>query len=150
MALRLTGPTPQGPPAHLRSRSRSLPAAARPLGWAQAGAPRRQGPWLGPEGPRGFAPAIGCADAALFALRMVNDATTSPCGPFLLGIAYGDTRDKLISAVHPAWTHRGALEYLDRLLDPVEAFPALHDLPGQQLVVRETVLVKGITGHQGV
>jgi hypothetical protein len=77
-------------------------AAARPPGWVQAGAPRRQGPWLGPEGPRGFAPAIGCADAALFALRMVNDATTSPCGPFL--------------AVHPAWTHRGALEYLDRLL----------------------------------
>src|SRR5664279_1509071 len=32
----------------------------------------------------------------------LNDATTSPCGPFL--------------AVHPAWTHRGALEYLDRLL----------------------------------
>src|SRR5664279_1486120 len=92
-------------------------AAARPPGWVQAGAPRRHGPWLGPEGPRGFAPAIGCADAALFALRMVNDATTSTCGPFPLGIAYGDTRDKLISAVHPAWTHRGELEYLDRLLE---------------------------------
>src|ERR1035441_6852924 len=50
----------------------------------------------------------------------LNDATTSPCGPYLLGIAYGDTRDKLISAVHPAWAHRGALEYLDRLLVPLE------------------------------
>src|SRR5664279_6433578 len=59
----------------------------------------------------------------------LNDATTSPCGPFPLGIAYGDTRDKLISAVHPAWTHRGALEYLDRLLAPADEVDDLHHGP---------------------
>ena len=29
--------------------------------------------------------------------------TTVPCGPFLPGIAYSDTRDKVISATHPSW-----------------------------------------------
>ena len=29
-------------------------------------------------GPRGFAPAIGCTDAALFAARMVNDVPHRP------------------------------------------------------------------------
>ena len=47
--------------------------------------------------PFGMGPG-GCPAAS----GPLNDATTSPGGPFL--------------AVHPAWTHRGALEYLDRLL----------------------------------
>src|SRR5664279_4151417 len=40
-------------------------------------------------------------------VRSLEQRTTLPCGPFPLGIACGDTRDKLISAVHPAWLHRG-------------------------------------------
>jgi len=34
-------------------------------------------------GPRGFAPAIGYTDAALFASRMVNGEPTPPCAPLL-------------------------------------------------------------------
>ena len=35
------------------------------------------------SGPRGLAPAIGCADAALFAARMVNGEPAPPCAHFL-------------------------------------------------------------------
>ena len=34
-------------------------------------------------GPRGFAPAISCADAALFAAQMVNDAPHRPAADAL-------------------------------------------------------------------
>ena len=44
-------------------------------------------------------------------VRSLEQRTTLPCGPFLLGIACGDTRDKLISAVHPGWLHRGIVGF---------------------------------------
>ena len=41
-------------------------------------------------GPRGFAPAIGCTDAALFAARMVNDVPHRPAAAALAGARLAD------------------------------------------------------------
>ena len=64
-------------------------------------------------------PALARRDEARQAprgVRALEQRTTLPCGPFPLGIASGDTRDKLISAVHPAWLHRGLVGVLLRPL----------------------------------
>ena len=53
-------------------------------------------------GPRGFAPAIGCADAALSASRMVNGEPAPPCArlrawrPFAINAAPIDYLDGLL------------------------------------------------------
>ena len=46
-------------------------------------------------GPRGFAPAIGCADAALFAARMVNDAPHRPAATALLDHTAGSVAARI-------------------------------------------------------
>ncbi len=61
--------------ALLARRSTRYRAGRRPLPFGtRPAAPLAALPALArAPGPRGFAPAIDCADAALFALRMVND-----------------------------------------------------------------------------
>ena len=56
--------------------SRRLPP--QPEGLRAKGSPAASPGLARTCGPRGYAPAIGCADAALFALRMVNDAPHRP------------------------------------------------------------------------